>query len=289
MNHINPILAKNLLIRTRSVKFAISIAAFDIILMLVSVFGYRISFNYNINDYIDFSSATDIYMLSSLLLLFMMIMIIPSISCVGIAGERERASFDLLLSTGISPFRIIAGSFLESMIIIMIYAFSALPVLSIVFTVGGINLYNMAGLMLEIFLSAFFLVSFSVLASSLTGKIFRSTLISYIFIILTAVFTVVIPFIIYVMVRYLGSSINTGEDLSWISYIFMLNPFMDIGIMLSHQFGDISYISALVSKFGIGSSMIDNWELLSGGLRILFSVIFLLISSHVIDPVRKLI
>ncbi len=78
----------------------------------------------------------------SLVIFQMMLLacITPGTTASGISGERERQTIDLLFVTRIAPFSIIWGKLLASMSFVLLLLMLSVPIFSLVFLFGGIEL-----------------------------------------------------------------------------------------------------------------------------------------------------
>src|SRR5437879_2370228 len=66
--------------------------------------------------------------------------IVPALTAGAISGERERQTIDLLFVTQIPPFSIIWGKLLASMSFVIILLLLSVPIFSLVFLFGGIEI-----------------------------------------------------------------------------------------------------------------------------------------------------
>src|SRR5437588_6652436 len=66
--------------------------------------------------------------------------IVPALTAGAISGERERQTIDLLFVTQIPPFSIIWGKLLASMSFVIILLLLSVPIFSLVFLFGGLEL-----------------------------------------------------------------------------------------------------------------------------------------------------
>ena len=143
----NPIVAKEYRTRMRTWRspFAITLyilllgglgwAAFSLIVASSSqAFGVGSGSNYG-------------QMLFTFLIIFQVALlgfITPALTAGSISGERERQTIDLLFVTPISPFSIIWGKLLASMSFIILLLVLSIPIFSLVFLFGGIELDQVA-------------------------------------------------------------------------------------------------------------------------------------------------
>jgi ABC-type transport system involved in multi-copper enzyme maturation permease subunit len=92
--------------------------------------------------------------------------ITPALTAGAISGERERQTIDLLFVTPLRPFAIIWGKLLASMSFVLLLLMLSVPIFSLVFLFGGIELDQMV--------YAFIVVGVSALTFGLLGIAFSS-------------------------------------------------------------------------------------------------------------------
>jgi ABC-type transport system involved in multi-copper enzyme maturation permease subunit len=92
--------------------------------------------------------------------------ITPALTAGAISGERERQTIDLLFVTPLRPFAIIWGKLLASMSFVLLLLMVSVPIFSLVFLFGGIELDQMV--------YAFIVVGVSALTFGLMGIAFSS-------------------------------------------------------------------------------------------------------------------
>jgi ABC-2 type transport system permease protein len=146
----NPIVAKEYRSRMRTWRSPLTItihvivlggigwAVFSAIANSVAGFG---------NSGGGFSPSSMGILLFTFLILFQIVLlsfITPALTSGAISGERERQTIDLLFVTPLAPFSIIWGKLLASMSFVVLLLFLSVPIFSLVFLFGGIELDQVA-------------------------------------------------------------------------------------------------------------------------------------------------
>jgi ABC-type transport system involved in multi-copper enzyme maturation permease subunit len=136
----NPIVAKEYRSRMRTWR---SPLAMMIYIVLLGGIGWAV-FAVLTSNTGNFGSGTN---LGQYLFLFLVIFqlgllafITPALTAGAISGERERQTIDLLFVTRIPPFSIIWGKLLASMSFVVLLLILSVPIFSLVFLFGGIEL-----------------------------------------------------------------------------------------------------------------------------------------------------
>ena len=137
----NPIVAKEYRSRMRTWR---SPLAMMIYILLVAGLGFAI-FSSTAASINQFGGQTANYgqILFEYLVVFQMILltfITPALTAGAISSERERQTIDLLFVTRIPPFSIIWGKLLSSMSFVVLLLLLSVPIFSLVFLFGGIEL-----------------------------------------------------------------------------------------------------------------------------------------------------
>jgi ABC-type transport system involved in multi-copper enzyme maturation permease subunit len=116
-------------------------------------------------------------LLFTFLILFQIVLlafITPALTAGAISGERERQTLDLLFVTPLPPFSIIWGKLLASMSFVVLLLMLSIPIFSLVFLFGGIELDQM--------LDGFLVTGVTALTLGLLGlalsSLFRRTLVA---------------------------------------------------------------------------------------------------------------
>jgi ABC-type transport system involved in multi-copper enzyme maturation permease subunit len=136
----NPIVAKEYRSRMRTWRSPLAMMVY---ILLVAGLGFAI-FSATASSINQFGGQTANYgqMLFEWLVVFQMILltfITPALTAGAISSERERQTIDLLFVTRIPPFSIIWGKLLSSMSFVVLLLLLSVPIFSLVFLFGGIE------------------------------------------------------------------------------------------------------------------------------------------------------
>ena len=276
---INPVYGKELKMKVRSVKFALTIFLFNMMLGIVAITGFEVMFNMHLNPYVDYSGAAKVfYILVSMEILTVMFLI-PSFTAGSIAGEREKQTLDILLTTTLTPGEIIMGKLMSSISMVFLLVVSSLPIISIVFTIGGIGMEDMLMFMLEILI--------------MLKKTVQATVCSFAQIVLVCGGTVVVVIVAYIAAKlyYYNcmGAVGSMPDVSSVLFILLINPAFTIVQMTAKHCESISVISKAAGMLNgsMPSTIVDNWFRLSMISQMIVTVILLRISAILLKPTRK--
>ncbi|MEQ8171536.1 MAG: hypothetical protein ABRQ38_21790 [Candidatus Eremiobacterota bacterium] len=120
----------------------------------------------------------------------------PSFTCGAISGEKERKTYELLITTLLTPMDIVTGKVLYSMSYCFLFIFSSLPVTCTALFFGGVSPWEILLFYILLFVSALFFILCGIYFSALfnsTGAAIRTT---YLTIYITGSFIIFIPLLI---------------------------------------------------------------------------------------------
>ncbi|MCI5587611.1 MAG: ABC transporter permease subunit [Lachnospiraceae bacterium] len=291
---INPVYAKEMKLRVRSVKFAMTVFFFNLILIIIAITGFEIMFNVRWNAYVDYGGAARVYFIMICLEMLMVIFLLPSFTAGSIAGEREKQTLEILLTTTLKPGKIIMGKLMSSISMVILLVISGMPVLSIVFTVGGIGMGDLVQFLFAILVISFFIGSMGMFSSVILKKTVPATVLSFAEVLFVCGGTVIIVAVTYLLSNVYFYNVLGGSgkktDVSAFSYVLLINPAFTILEMVTGQYDKMSAIKYVASNLGgsLPEFVADNWY----GLSLLSQVIctwgFIKAAAFSLNPLKKL-
>ncbi len=290
---INPVYGKEVKLRVRSLKFALTILFFNLGLVAIALFGFEMIFNVNMNNRIDYSGAVMVYFVIICLEAAMVAFLVPVFTAGSIAGEREKQTLEILLTTVLKPRQIVTGKLMSSISMVILLVFSSLPVVSIVFTIGGISMADLMQFVVFIIVMSLFIGSMGVCASSMVKKAIPATVLSFALVGIVCGVTA-----IAVLVANEGANIyyytvqnsnGTVPDVSWIMYPLLINPAFTIFHMVSRQYmsDDLLYYMANALNGEILPFVKDYWFICSIAAQLVLTLLFLKLATVFLDPLRR--
>jgi ABC-2 type transport system permease protein len=177
----NPIVAKEYRTRMRTWRSPLAITIYIVLLGGIgwAIFA-AISATQTVGN--QQSSGNLGQQLFTFLILFqvaLLAFITPAITAGAISGERERQTIDLLFVTPIPPFSIIWGKLLASMSFVVLLLMISVPIFSLVFLFGGIELDQVAEAFLVTAVTAMTLGFVGVAFSTLFRRTLAATVAAY--------------------------------------------------------------------------------------------------------------
>ena len=179
---LNPIVKKDLKVTVRSMRMSWGLFAYEAVLAVAFLLALLI-----IQSESNYIGSGNIY--SSLVYLFPVVAVaqvcivalyVPIITASSISGEKERQTFDLMLTTCMSPFSIVFGKVISAVIRILFFVAASMPIMAISFVVGGLSWSNLLYYLLALLLFSLFAGSVGILASSFCRKSVGAVLLSFV-------------------------------------------------------------------------------------------------------------
>ena len=191
----NPIVAKEYRSRMRTWR---SPLAMTIYILLLAGLGWAVFSS--ITGFMSFAGGGNTYaqmalQLFTFLIIFQVALlsfITPAVTAGAISGERERQTIDLLFVTPLPPFSIIWGKLLASMSFAALLLMLSVPIFSLVFLFGGIELDQMLYAFLITGVTALMLGMIGIACSTIFKHTLASTVAAY-----AAAFVVLVGTLIY--------------------------------------------------------------------------------------------
>ncbi len=272
---LNPIMKKDLRVLSRSMKIAWGLFIYEAVLLIVFLFAIWVIFEemggYGYSS--DYQAFISLFPLISAIEFFIIALLMPILTATAVSGEKERQTFDILLTTVMTPRAIIRGKVASAVIRVMVFMIASIPLMALSFTLGGLSWVNLFITMIAFLIFAILTGSFGIFASTLTQKSITAIILTYVFYFVFANLTFVPTLIISVAHALSGSSAAT-------SILMMFNPVAAIIQMFMLMLG-------ADDLFGTSSySFIKGWVwvALSGVAMIGFSVLFQELAARRIDP-----
>ena len=191
----NPIVAKEYRSRMRTWRSPLAMTIYIVLLGGLGWAVFAAMANSAGGFSLPFAGSNYGQTLFTFLILFqvaLLAFITPALTAGAISGERERQTIDLLFVTRIPPFSIIWGKLLSSMSFVVLLLVLSVPIFSLVFLFGGIELDQMLTAFLVTGVTALTLGLLGIAFSTLFRRTLAATVVSY-----GAAFVLVVGTLVY--------------------------------------------------------------------------------------------
>lgn len=289
---MNPVLENEMKRNMRSMKSSWVIFGVNLLLTIVAVtayFGAGGSKLYLASGQYRF--PIQCYMMMAYVLFAMVCLLVPGIAGGSIAIERERKTLDILLTTHLSPWKIIIGKLESSLSMIFLISFSALPAVSLILVFGGVTVIDLLALVLILVISGIFIGSVGIFCSAIMKKTTVATIASYVIIILLIAGTAAVLWAAHGILEVCAEQMENYVPVDmgrWI-FLLLLNPLVSYFGMLSHQVGSGSELMQICSSLGdySGSFGVTHMLVISIAVQLAMSALLLFLAGKNINPLRK--
>lgn len=269
----NPVYRKELKVAVRTPRFAMRIVVYNVILAVITLLLYYASFGgyygYYNNNY---QSVLVIYVIVAVIEMGFIAFLVPSLTAGSIAGERERQTLDILLSTTLQARQIIVGKLFSSISMILLLFISSFPIITVVFSIGGIRIQALLELILLAVITSIYIGSIGMYFSVRLKKSVTATAITY----GVTVAILLGSFLVVYGVYFINYAFSGDESVGITGLILLINPLMTGIAMMFKQFGSVNFITQYMNQMGYCPSIIAEywfeWSLL---LQLLLSLFIL--------------
>lgn len=284
---INPILKKEMVVGSRSMKMSWAIMAVCGILTAIVVFILLI------NSYT--SSGGIGYSYRSLIVLFpvlgctecgLLSLMIPVITSGSISGEREKQTLDIMLTTPVSPMSIVTGKLWSAMMIVMMYMIASVPVMAIAFILGGLSWINLFGLFIMLLYLGIYVGSVGIFCSSFVKKSIAATILTIVIGVGILVGTTLVYYIGFIIINaYKVSTGNAFDTELGPVFVFLFNPYSPIFDFMVRALSDSSIYEIMkdYSKNPFMLVIYRFWIPISMSINLLISYMFLKLAAGKIN------
>ena len=179
---LNPIVKKDIKVQSRSMKICWGVFSYELILALV--FFLAMSMIQQQSRYSNgniFASMVWLYPVLAVTQLVILGIVVPVRTASAISGEKERQTFDIMMTTSMMPFSVISGKVTTAIVQSMFYVVASMPVMALPFIIGGMPWSALFWFLAIALLVSLFSASIGVLCSSLCRKTISAVILSYVF------------------------------------------------------------------------------------------------------------
>lgn len=294
---LNPIVKKDVRVQARSLKICLGVFFYELILALVFFFAmFIIQQERRYSTTNIYSYMVWLYPILSITQLVILGVVVPVRTASAISGEKERQTFDIMMTTSMTPFAVIMGKIMTAIMQSMFFVVASMPIMALPFIIGGISWDYLFWFLAISLLVSFFSASIGILCSSICRKSISAVILSYGFYLIFFLGTV-LPCLIYVLTNqsYYGMSsppaYSYGEN--WFLFL-LLNPAVYLTEFYSRVMTGQSVVNEIPGMTGTQTRGLINhvaagnrWIVISTLLFVAVSFLFLFLAARRINPVRR--
>ncbi|MFB0828731.1 ABC transporter permease [Brevibacillus laterosporus] len=268
----NPLISKELRERFRS-KRSIWILFSYLMVFGAVLLGYLTIMEKTSTFFLG--EGDDLFFAMSALHYALICFIAPALAAGTISGERERQTLNILLTTQLSPRRIILSKLVTSLSFMFLLIMASLPLYSFVFLYGGVSPSQIFSIILFFAINILFFGSLGIFCSTWVKRTGVSTIIAYGIAFFFVVGTGFLLYFLVAIMRYWYPEMNGIENfflLKWLTYI---NPCI---------------VGSRILGMTMFSSMSGNDDFYWGyfaSFYLVLSIGLLCWSAYLLKPVRR--
>ena len=211
----NPIMVKELRSRMRGARAFIILTGVLLLLAGVSYMFYRIMLeitrysNQPVGPQIGYTLLVVLAVVEMLIVCF----ITPATTSGAISGEKEKLTYEMLLTTPLRPSSILWGKLLSALAYVFLLLLASIPMASLVFVYGGVTLADMVKALVILVATAITLGVIGITLSAWLKRTVPATVVSYLLVLLLLIG----PFLIWILAGVLRNRMPP-------SWILIPNP-----------------------------------------------------------------
>jgi ABC-type transport system involved in multi-copper enzyme maturation permease subunit len=110
---------------------------------------------------------------------FLILLFLPAMTCGAIAGEKERNTLAILLTTRLGPLTIILEKLASRLVVVFMLLLLSLPLFAVAYSMGGISLPDLLGRVTGLVELSLFVATLSLMCSAWCGSTVSAFFMSY--------------------------------------------------------------------------------------------------------------
>lgn len=286
----NPIVKKDLQVTARSMRLSWGLFAYEAVLTMTFLLALAVIQQESTSIYTSgniYSYLIYLFPVLSIAQVCIVALIVPVITAPSISGEKERQTFDIMLTTCMSPFSIVLGKVASAVLRILFFVVAGMPIMALAFVAGGLSWSYLLYFVLAIILLSVLSGSIGILCSALCRRSNAAVVLSYVF-----------YFFIYILTplpAILAALLTDGERMGETMLILLINPIVFFEEFFMQLMTGESFFGASGSNFSRGEvgfityylSQGKVWLFLSAACIFILSFLFMLAAAWKVNPMHS--
>lgn len=286
----NPIVKKDLQVTARSMRLSWGVFAYEAVLTMAFLLALAVIQQESRSIYTTgniYGYLIYLFPVLSVAQVCIVALIVPVITASSISGEKERQTFDIMLTTCMSPFSIVLGKVASAILRILFFVIAGMPIMALAFVAGGLSWSYLFYFILTIILLSLLSGSIGILCSALCRRSITAVVLSYVF----YFFIYILTFLPVILRALLTDGERMGESM----LILLINPFIFFEEFFMQLMTGESLFGASGSNFTRGEvgfitynlSQGKIWLFLSAACILILSVLFMLAAAWKVNPMHS--
>lgn len=286
----NPIVKKDLQVTARSMRLSWGVFAYETVLTMAFLLALAVIQQESRSIYTTgniYAYLIYLFPVLSIAQVCIVALIVPVITASSISGEKERQTFDIMLTTCMSPFSIVLGKVASAVLRILFFVMAGMPIMALAFVAGGLSWSYLFYFILTIILLSLLSGSIGILCSALCRRSITAVVLSYVF----YFFIYILTFLPVILRALLTDGERMGESM----LILLINPFIFFEEFFMQLMTGESLFGASGSNFTRGEvgfitynlSQGKVWLFLSAACILTLSILFMLAAAWKVNPMHS--
>lgn len=268
---------------------------------------YSIRQGYIRNGSEPYSSMMLLYVVVLTIEVVLLCLFVPSAAGGSIAGERERQTLDILLSSRMSVGEIVMGKLLSCISTAVLLVFTSVPILAVTSMYGGMQLSVLYQSAAYVGFFILFIGSIGVFCSCRFKKTTYASISAYGVIIALTIGTGLLVVLLNMAVggfygNYFitsstselsyayssmvdtASSASASHPVAGIIYLWLLNPAVTYVLIVFHQIGEMSLVENFLHELGAADVVVSHWLFISLIFQAIFIIVMIVLATKYLNP-----
>lgn len=247
----NPIYEKDRWAANRSKTFFVAVLAVNSVIAVIAVVVFINMVSYmKTSSENDYAALLQLYLTLAMAECLMIVFIAPALAGTGISQERENGNLELFFSAGVSPWQVILGKLVSCMNMIFVLLVTSLPVFSLVFVYGGIQMRDLAAMISVLWIVALEICTLSILCSVGANRSVYAALSAYAANLILVGGTMLVHLAPSLLYRSANYGDQLGSPVAWYHYLLLANPVVTFYGVLNNQAGSRTAIFDMINYMG---------------------------------------
>lgn len=306
--HMNPVYKNELKMSARSMQIPVLAVIFNSILSVVTLSVlYSIRQGYIRNGSEPYSSMMLLYVVVLTIEVVLLCLFVPSAAGGSIAGERERQTLDILLSSRMSVGEIVMGKLLSCISTAVLLMLTSVPILAVTSMYGGMQLSVLYQSAAYVGFFILFIGSIGVFCSCRFKKTTYASISAYGVIIALTIGTGLLVVLLnmavggfygnffmtsstselsyaYSSMVDTASSASASHPVAGIIYLWLLNPAVTYVLIVFHQIGEMSLVENFLHELGAANVVVSHWLFISLIFQAIFIIVMIVLATKYLNP-----
>lgn len=300
---INPILKKEMVGMSRTIKLPVSIFIIDsLVAMYTTYLIYYVSSNFyystSLEEYASYIiELGNVYRISIYAFYALGALAVALYASIAIAQEREKQTYEMLITTSYNPVRIITGKLGAANLVAFAILISILPIIITMFMFFPIKIIDIFNVVLLMIVIGVYLGSVVIFVTAKSKNSKSTVVISVLCVVALVAGSIILwrlgYFIKDNIVNYGYYNDRPGADyhkirMKYVQYLNLFNPAISVYAFANKITGNYLEFESFIEDIDIVNNFIvKHWCSVSCACQMIVSGLFVFLASKRIEPLKK--